>query len=375
MSAKFTFICILLLCVVGKHSDLAVCQQAFSLQNSTEILLNANWLVSRFEKNKVGTRMESLGRNEINSVSDRFNTIKFVFSCIPESNNVYPSEQYFYFQFKLKERLISGNLRFCDSDKGIVNFGYFDFYDRSCSYHGSLSNDLVGVSIQKEGNVVKVELDGVLRSFQLIPPRLQIPPPLLENERIISPVLDESGFNFALIYSDVGPRFLFVLDEGAPLPEQLCPLNVGDLEFFIGFESRFIFLKNKNRLVLCGVLTDNITRNTYFDGPFDQVPPNLQIRTEIESVYPYVKARGGIDDHGNFIKQHGVRVAISPYFTYTDTSEFLNEVSKRSQIAREKGTTLLTELVYEWKTDFVPRSENGDLLSTPDLNHEKESNE
>ena len=114
------------------------------------------------------------------------------------------------------------------------------------------------------------------------------------------------------------------------------------------------FFYSDDRLVLVGVLSDNIARNNYYDGPFDQVPPNLNIKQELETVYPYVKLRGGIDQHGNFVSQHGVRVAISPYIVYSDTSEFVKEVSKRFEMAKRNNTSFLTELVYEWKSNFSP---------------------
>lgn len=150
------------------------------------------------------------------------------------------------------------------------------------------------------------------------------------------------------------------------MPDQLSRLNIGDLEFWIGMDSRFIFFHADDRLVLVGVLSDNVVRNNYYDGPFDQVPPDLKIKSELESVYPYVKLRGGIDLHGNFILQHGMRVAISPYIVYSDTSEFVREVSRRIQLAKRKRTSVLSELVYEWKSDFGSKEIESDKEITGD---------
>ncbi len=213
-------------------------------ESSEALLLNSEWIFRNQGKfGNPGELLASMDRIEANALdlTDRRAVISHVLSGCSQECNVYPSEQYFYYKFQSGERLISGNLRFCDSSSGQVHFGYFDVYDREFLYHGTLDNRVKGVEIHAADERVSIRIDEIERVFVLAPPQFHGEMMVRNGEAIISPVLDESGFNFGLFFLEEGPRFFYALDPGAPLPDRLLPLKVGELEFFLGEESRFVF--------------------------------------------------------------------------------------------------------------------------------------
>lgn len=284
--------------------------------------------------------------------TDRVAVIRYLLTQIPESAVVYPSERYYYFKFWCGHRLISGNLRFCDVEKGQVHFGYFDEFDSQFLYTGTIDDGVTG-SVRFSGTDVELTFSGIRKTFRLDRSWQDSSDlKLSENEELVSGILDESGYLFWLVYNQLKRRLYFVLNESRT-PERVIAVKSGDVQFLIGQSSRFIFYVDQKigRKILVGVHEDNIRKNNYFDGPFDQVPPDLNIKSMLEKVYPYVKDRGGIDEHGNFVALHHSRVAISPYVKYSDTSSFLVFAAQVLKPNRTDDLAFM-DLVYENKMDF-----------------------
>lgn len=105
-----------------------------------------------------------------------------------------------------------------------------------------------------------------------------------------------------------------------------------------------------SRYILVGVHQREIRENGWYDGPFDQVPPNLPIRAMLEQAYPYVKDAGGLDENGNFLNVKGQRVAISPYQEYTSGPEF--ETGLESAVQDVATPEAWTQATYEYKRDW-----------------------
>lgn len=66
-----------------------------------------------------------------------------------------------------------------------------------------------------------------------------------------------------------------------------------------------------------------------------------------------MRLRGGIDEFGNFLGLSGVRVAISPYLVYADSSDFVAEAGRRARAAEKNGRLFLSELTRESKSYFM----------------------
>lgn len=306
------------------------------------------------------------------SFDDPRSMLRFVLSAAPATAIVYPTETYYYYQIRLNGRHVSGNIRLLDADQGLLHIGYFDAFDRSATNARTFSS-ADGVTVEPAGpSRYRVTMDGVTRVFVVSPVGLDAPPPpLLEGETHVSGILDESGYFLHLLHESQSGGFYYVLNEALPLPERLLPLPGGPDNLLVGEESRFVFYHDAahNRKVLCGVHRRQIMENNYFDGAFDQVPPRLPLRSRLIRAYPYVVYRGGIDEHGNFLKLEGQRVAISAYFTYSSNAEMIGWV----QAARQRSTTptqLWAALTYESKRDFRP-----DLAAAHEAKVEDESSQ
>ena len=98
--------------------------------------------------------------------------------------------------------------------------------------------------------------------------------------------------------------FHFILDETVPVADQFVGAARGD-PIEIGKRTGFAFYSFGGRKILVGVNERQSRLNTYFDGPFDQLPENFiegdALRDAILAVEPGVK--GKIDRLGNFLRR------------------------------------------------------------------------
>ena len=263
---------------------------------------------------------------------DPRSVLEYVLSNAPASPVVYPSELYYYYEFALGERIVSGNLRFTEADDGVLNIGYFDRLDQSAMrWAGFSAKDGVVVRMSDDGMSAAVTCGETRREFALYQGAFgnEDDIELEAGERYVSGILDESGYFLHLIYSEDNSAFYYVLQSNRTIPEPLIVLDrirerlPGDIEILLGVDSRFVFLRDSSmgRTVLIAVNVDQTAANTYYDGPFDQVPPRLPLRPMLEAAYPYVASGKGIDAHGRFLGRVGQRVAISPYLDYRTFDE------------------------------------------------------
>lgn len=296
--------------------------------------------------------------------------LRLILSAAAPARVVYPTERYFYYQFDLGYRRIGGNLRFTDIERGQLHIGYFDRGNDAGWKSRTWNDGEDGVSIRfdPERSEALVSADGIACVFMLDREIVgsSARSDLTADEEFVTAVLDESGYALDLLFNRSEKRFYFVQRQAPRRQEAVYPVNLGQpFRLSIGAESRFVFYEDADlgRRVLVGVNVDEIRRNTYFDGPFDQVPPNLPLREKLETAYPYVKLRGGIDEHGNFRELAGQRVAISPYQQY-DTVE--NLVKKLTVLYRPSrtGTARWASMAYDTKEDFMREQPAGSLQAS-----------
>jgi len=276
---------------------------------------------------------------------------------------VYPSEGYFYYRLPLGHRIVSGNLRFVDIEHGVLHIGYFDELNpvdmRTASFRAP---DLAVVPVSEQEFEVSFRDRRVVfaidrSAFEASTIRLA------PGEEIVSGILDESGFYLHLLYCPEERAFYYVLNGDRPMPDVLDPVPM-DPRVLVGRRSRFLFFRDEawGRLVLIGVRSESVRTNDYFDGPFDQVPPRLPLKERLEAAYPYVKYRGGIDDHGVFKELEGQRVAISPYVQYDTIEQALHLLARPLGDERLNGPPLWAALTDEPKRHFDPAREAGQTL-------------
>lgn len=255
--------------------------------------------------------MISQRRSRCADLGDVMAIFRLVYRQLPSSVRVYPTENYYYFRFDCDSREVWGNIRLDAEgrDRGIAEFAYFYALNRpekmedltETGGHRTLGpKDGVRVArirslvydLTFEGKRVRFLLNDV---DQTPPPRSR----MLPSERFIERCVDESGFQFALLYDDASKGFRFVLDQDPPLPDTFVPIATGVV---VGRISGFAFFVDsvRDRQVLIGIDADNMRRNNYYDGPFDQLGDNFvkddRRQRAMEEAYPYV--RGRIDRRG-----------------------------------------------------------------------------
>ncbi|MCK4343390.1 MAG: hypothetical protein KAY37_16885 [Phycisphaerae bacterium] len=284
--------------------------------------------------------------------------LSYVLANIPPYAIVYPTETYYYYQFQLGDRLVSGNVRLLDADRGKLHIGYFDTRQRREIRAATFTVE-DGVEIQQlSDHKFRVRHEG--RDVTFVLARQALRPAdslkLLEYEEAVTGILDESGYALTLVYNDIARAFYYVLNEDLPVTDTLVPVTGTDGRYLVGENSRFVFYQDSDyqRKLLVGVSSENVYANNYYDGPFDQVPPRLALKDKLEAAYPYVRMRGGIDEHGNFVALEHQRVAISPYQKYTELERLVEELEQEAAQALVKADLWL-RLTYEFKRTFHRR--------------------
>ncbi len=259
--------------------------------------------------------------------------LSFVLGSLPPRVKVYPTENYFYFNFMHGGIRYAGNIRLDvhDRDDGKVNFAYFEdlteWTVEKPVKHRILGKE-DGVLVEKlEKLVYRVSYEGTSVVFELNDLSGVRPPPglLHADERYIGPVFDESGMRFLLVYNGKLKIFHYILDEQIPIADRLVKSEKID-RIFLGQRTGFAYYLDHriDRKLLIGVFEGNARVNNYFDGPFDQLPDNFiegeALRSAILEVEPSLAGR--IDRLG--IAPGGAdRFMIAPYRHYRTEDDLL----------------------------------------------------
>jgi hypothetical protein len=252
--------------------------------------------------------------------------LAYVLRSLPPRVTVYPTENYYYFKFVHAGVPIAGNFRFDprSRDQGKVYFGYYEDYAdwRGDGFEQPADLDSSrDVTIERVRDLLyRVTYQGITVEFalndlsQVRPPSGLVGP----NERFIGPVFDESGVQFFLVYNSKAKVFHFILDETRRTSDQLDAMRGYD-RILIGKRTGFAYYRDHriDRKILIGAFEPNVRLNTYFDGPFDQLPENFiegeTLREAIIDVEPELS--GKIDRLGHF-EGDEARFAIMPYMAY-----------------------------------------------------------
>ena len=296
---------------------------------------------------------------------DPRSVVRFLLSVL-DSGTVYPTEGYFYFRFNLDGRRISGNLRFTSIDEGTLHTGYFETNAdtgrvpgigavRTATFAAEQGLTVASEPLHDGGTLHRVTLDGETTAFVIPRVYREMPPgiELLAHEQLVSGVLDESGYALALIFDSESPRFRYLLANSRESPEGLHPVKRAASGLVVGEHSGFVFARDaSNRLTLVGVDRARIMANDYFDGPFDQVPPDLALRPMLHRAYPYTRTASPIDEHGNFLGRDSSRVAIAPYTAYSDIDELLERYTSAADGPTPRDP--IQVLTREYQQDFAP---------------------
>jgi hypothetical protein len=256
----------------------------------------------------------------------------YVLAHLPDRVHVFPTENYYYFYFYHGGVKYAGNLRFDvgQRDEGLVQFIYFkdttDLLEDERDYNATLGPQ-DGVTVEKiEDLVYRVTSGGRSVIFELND-LSQVRPSendLGPDETFLGPVADESGIRFLLTFDEKLKIFHYVLDQSAPIGDELVKPGVFK-RIEIGRRTSFAFFQDphRDRKLLVGVYEPNIMVNNYLDGPFDQLPDNFmkgdELRRALLLARPELEGepidRLGISPGGE------VREKIAPYLEYLEVEE------------------------------------------------------
>ena len=265
------------------------------------------------------------------AVDDPIAVFAFVLNSLPDRVKVYPTENYYYFTFIHGGAPYAGNIRIelGDEDKVTVHFVYYqdwsEWHQDSPLTHVVLDASQ-GVEVEKiERLVYRLSYGGKSVVFalndlsQVKPPEAALGP----DEKFIGPIFDESAIRFFLVYNSRLKVFHYILDETVKVADEFFPARRSD-RILIGKRTGFAFYRDRllDRKILVGVYEGNYRLNTYFDGPFDQLPDNFiegeTLRQAILEVSPGLK--GKIDRFGSS-PDGAVRFLIKPYASYQTESQ------------------------------------------------------
>jgi len=273
--------------------------------------------------------------------------LAFVLEGIPDQVNVYPTENYYYFNFHHHGTRYAGNIRLDakDRDEGKLHFAYFVeltewVKDDEINYRIFGKDD--GIVVERlEPLRYRVTLGSRSVVFQLndlskvVPPKTALGP----DDQYLGPVFDESGIRFFLIFNRKLKIFHYVLDETVPVADELFPAQFTN-RILIGRRTGFAFYDEHRlkRKILIGVFEGNSSVNNAFDGPFDQLPDNFikgdELRDAIIAADP--AQAGRIDRHGGS-EDGASRYLIGPYAYYRTEQELMafHECATDRQLPRE----------------------------------------
>lgn len=275
--------------------------------------------------------VEEVTRVTTLDVKDPMAVFAFVLNSLPDRVKVYPTENYYYFTFFHDGAPYAGNIRIelGDGDKVSVHFVYYqdwsEWREDSPLTHVVLDGSR-GVGVETVERLVYRLTYGGRSVLFALNDLSQIRPPagaLAPGETFIGPIFDESALRFFLVYNSKLKVFHYILDETGKVADEFLPGGRSN-RILIGKRTGFTFYRDRlrDRKILVGVYEGNYRLNTYFDGPFDQLPDNFiegeTLRRAILQVAPGLKGR--IDRFGSS-PDGAVRFLIKPYASYRTASE------------------------------------------------------
>jgi hypothetical protein len=277
------------------------------------------------------TYLEETMRASTLDIKDPMAVFAFVFANLPDRVKVYPTENYYYFTFSYDGVPYDGNIRLDASnrDEGKVIFAYsedLEGWRNETPVAHLILDSTTGVQLEKVDHLLYRMTYGGKSVVFALNDLSDVRPPasaLAPAEKFIGPVFDESGIRFFLIYDTELKIFHFILDETVNVADQFERSERTD-RILIGKRTGFAFYRDhlRDRKIMIGAYEPNMITNTWFDGPFDQLPDNFiegdTLRDALIAADPGLKGR--IDRFGGFAGGDE-RVGIDPYLPYREVAD------------------------------------------------------
>jgi len=275
--------------------------------------------------------VEQLLLSDTLQIDDAASVLSFVLNRLPDEVVVYPTENYYYFNFLHGGVKYSGNLRLdaADRNAGKIHFAYFTTATEWSGKAKSTVKTFTGADGIKVEPVAPLTYRVTFKSRSVLfrlNDLANVRPPaeiMAAGEEYLGPVFDESAFQFYLLYNRKIRNFYYILNKSIEPPDDLRRDETRN-RIRIAQRSGFVFYQDhfKDRLILIGVYEGNAVLNNYFDGPFDQLPDNFIKGDSLKEAFIHQNPdrAGTIDRFGN-APDGNSRISISPYHLYLSLDE------------------------------------------------------
>lgn len=290
------------------------------------------------------------GEQTTPTIEDEKAVFDYIFSWLPRTCVVYPTEGFYYFITELNGTPVMGNMRVADLHNGVLSSAYYTVPDKHTWTYRAGAGE--GLTVQKHSDYdFTVAYNG--REVRFVTSDVDFSPPkrlrLTPDERFVGQVFDESAVQFFLLFNEATSSFYYLLNDEEGLNETLDDL--GD-SVWVGRRTGFAFYRDEEygRMVMIGAGLEHADRNDYFDGPQDQVPFRARHREYLHRAYPNTLLGDGIDEHGVYLNTpEWIRIAITPFIRYARLAELTERV--RSCAGETDRSKFWTALTKEWWND------------------------
>ena len=322
------------------------------------------------KKNKLFTNesyIENLNENHLDSLNV-ITVFNFSFNQLNTSIKIFPTENYYYFEFILNGRLFKANIGLLidERDSGRLSFGCEEVTQIEDKYYKPISFENIfsekdGLIIKKinpslysvkfKGKLIFIDIDNIINE----PLSFKLPP----NEINVGICLDESGLKFNLLFDTLMNHFFYTLNKSSLINENFLKLTAN---VYYGIRTGFVFYQdstNNKRLILFGVSLKNVIDNSIFDGPFDQLPDNYLLSTTAKIKFKelvvknFPESKGKVNEFGIYKHNTSERVAISPYLAYKNIEDIL-----KVSFACFNSSKSNNQLIYNLTQDRVLKDDN-----------------
>jgi hypothetical protein len=277
------------------------------------------------------------------AIEDTDRMLELLLSRMRKDVTVYPTENYYYFRVYADGKELAGNILLSRDkiDHGTLSLNYYQVTGDGTSgeklEYGHAYSSADGLVVTNLGNgVYRIRYRSKEVRFHLnsLPPEKPGNLRLARGEAYLGPIYDESGIRFALLFDAPEQHFIYVLDPTEPPSDELYQLND---EVVVGRRTGFAFYVDKkyDRKLLTAVNSAAVRQNTYYDGPFDQLPYNyadqIDMKKYLEAAFPVVRRK--IDKYGNFVDYKGNNVGVFSYREYNDLAQlkYINDCKTSSK--------------------------------------------
>jgi hypothetical protein len=282
---------------------------------------------------------------------------RLVFNNMPDVSDVVVSNGFHYFRIYESGHEYWGN--FYLYEENVAPHFFFVFYKRENRpppykinvyflENGSLPDLSISKIVSTTVPTFKVKLGNETKFFKIHPFNTSCKNRNIANtEKVFGTIKDESGVDFCLVFDNRNRSFFFTLE--SPRSTLIKSDFISETSYFQPHTGFFFdYEPEYDRFILIGVAQHDFERNTYFDGPSDQLPCELVESDAFLKVY----SSPTYDAKANHSRCHILPnlnkdrledfFALAQYFSYFNFDEMKKANARCNQFTYDKRRACLT---------------------------------